>query len=61
MAIYGVSDQIWPGEFFVDGIGILGKIVVENGGEIIGAWLTKGYDFEASELEYLLGLIMGLD
>ena len=31
VAIYGVGDQIGYSEFFVDGIGILGKIVVENG------------------------------
>ena len=60
VAIYGVGDQIGYSEFFVDGIGILGKIVVENGGEIIGAWPTKGYDFEASEAEHLPGWFMGL-
>ena len=60
VAIYGVGDQIGYGEFFVDGIGILGKIVVENGGEIIGLWSTKGYDFEASEAEFLPGWFMGL-
>ena len=60
VAIYGVGDQIVYGEFFVDGIGILGKIVVENGGKIIGLWSTKGYDFEASEAEFLPGWFMGL-
>ena len=60
VAIYGVGDQIGYSEFFVDGIGILGKVVVENGGEIIGAWSTKGYDFEASEAEHLPGWFMGL-
>ena len=58
MVIYGVGDQIGCGEFFVDGIGILVKIVVENGGEIIVVWSTKGYDFEASETEYLPGTFM---
>ena len=60
VAIYGVGDQIGYGEFFVDGIGILGRIVVENGGKIIGAWPTKGYDFESSVAEYLPGWFMGL-
>ena len=60
VAIYGVGDQIGYGEFFVDGIGILEKIVVENGGEIIGLWSTKGYDFEASEAEYQPGGFIGL-
>ena len=60
VAIYGVGDQIGYGKFFVDGIGILGKIIVENGGEIIGMWPTTGYDFESSLAEYLPGWFMGL-
>jgi len=60
VAKYGVGDQIGYGKFFVDGIGILGKIVVENGGEIIGMWPTTGYYLESSVAEYLPGWFMGL-
>ena len=60
VAIYGVGDQIEYGEFFVDGIGILGRIVVKNGGKIIGTWPTNRYNFEASAAEYLPGRFMGL-
>ena len=60
VAIYGVGDQIGYGEFFVDGIGILGRVVVENGGKMIGAWPTEGYDFEASVAEFSPGWFMGL-
>lgn len=48
VAIYGLGDQIGYGEYFVDGIGILAKVVLENGGEIIGHWPTKGYRFTDS-------------
>ena len=60
VAIYGVGDQIGYGEFFVDGIGILGRVVVDNGGKMIGAWPTEGYDFEASVAEFIPGWFMGL-
>ena len=43
VAIYGLGDQIGYGEFFVDGIGILAKVVLENGGNVIGYWPTEGY------------------
>ncbi|MHA7943927.1 flavodoxin [Formosa sp. 3Alg 14/1] len=43
VAIYGLGDQIGYGEFFVDGIGILAKVVLEHGGKVIGFWPTAGY------------------
>ena len=49
VAIYGLGDQVGYGEYFVDGIGILAKVVIDNGGEIIGKWSTQGYRFTASE------------
>lgn len=49
VAIFGLGDQIGYGEYFVDGIGTLGKVVLQNGGELIGACSTIGYDFEESE------------
>ncbi|TSE10392.1 MULTISPECIES: flavodoxin [Aquimarina] len=48
VAIYGLGDQIGYGEYFVDGIGILAKVVIENGGEIIGHWPIEGYRFTDS-------------
>ncbi len=43
VAIYGLGDQIGYAEYFVDGIGILAKVVLENGGKVIGYWPTEGY------------------
>lgn len=48
VALYGLGDQFSYGEYFVDGIGILGKVVMENNGKIIGHWPIEGYDFEES-------------
>ncbi|MDY8135939.1 flavodoxin [Aquimarina sp. 2201CG5-10] len=48
VAIYGLGDQIGYGEYFVDGIGILAKVILENGGTIIGHWPYKGYRFTDS-------------
>ncbi|MFB9053913.1 flavodoxin [Formosa undariae] len=48
VAIYGLGDQIGYGEFFVDGIGILAKVVIENGGKVIGYWPTEGYTYTES-------------
>ena len=49
VALFGLGDQYGYGEYFVDGIGILGEVVVENGGKIIGHWSTEGYDFTESK------------
>ncbi len=43
VAIYGLGDQIGYAEYFVDGIGILAKVIIENGGNVIGYWPTEGY------------------
>jgi flavodoxin I len=43
VAIFGLGDQEAYAEYFVDGIGILAKAVIKNGGKIIGYWPTKGY------------------
>lgn len=49
VALYGLGDQLGYGEYFVDGIGILAEVVLNNGGTIIGKWPLAGYDFEASK------------
>ncbi len=49
VAVFGLGDQYGYGEYYVDGMGIIAKTVLENGGKLIGFWPTKGYDFEASK------------
>jgi len=51
VAVFGLGDQIGYDEYFVDGIGILAKVVLENGGTVIGNWPTKGYEHSASKAE----------
>lgn len=55
-----MGDQIGYGEFFVDGVGILGRVIAENGGEIIGVWSTESYDYQESVAEFESGWFMGL-
>lgn len=66
VAILGLGDQYGYGEFFVDGIGILAKVVLENGGKMIGKWSCKDYDFEESKAqieneEFFYGLALDED
>ncbi len=49
VAIYGLGDQIGYPEYFVDGIGILAEVIIENGGKIVGHWPVDGYDFTESK------------
>ena len=49
VAIFGLGDQIGYDEWFCDGIGILGKVVIENGGKLIGyTQKDSSYDFDES-------------
>ena len=47
VAIFGLGDQVGYEEWFCDGVGILARVVIDNGGKIIG--YTKkddSYDFD---------------
>lgn len=48
VAIYGLGDQIGYAEYFIDGVGILAKVILENGGDLVGYWSTEGYRFTDS-------------
>ena len=45
---FGLGDQYGYPDNFVDGIGILAKVVLENGGKVFGHWPNKGYEFNES-------------
>ncbi|MEL6865424.1 MAG: flavodoxin [Bacteroidota bacterium] len=49
VAFYGLGDQYGYAEYFIDGVGILAKVVLENGGTVIGSWPSAGYEFTASK------------
>lgn len=60
VALFGLGDQEGYAEFFVDGIGIIGEVVQENGGSIVGKWSTEGYEYEASKAVLSSGEFLGL-
>jgi len=60
VALFGLGDQEGYGEFFIDGVGIIGEVVEQNGGSIFGKWPTDGYDYEISKAEKEKGTFMGL-
>lgn len=47
-AIFGNGDQVGYTENFVDGIGLMAKLLEERGARLIGFTSTEGYDFEGS-------------
>ncbi|MEM1337979.1 MAG: flavodoxin [Bacteroidota bacterium] len=49
VAIFGLGDQLGYDDYFVDGIGILAEVILQNGGTIIGHWPAEDYDFSASK------------
>ncbi len=60
VAMYGLGDQYGYDEYFVDGLGILGEVILKNGGQIIGMWPTEGYEYTESKGEFAEGLFYGL-
>lgn len=49
VAIFGLGDQLSYEEYFIDGVGMLAEVVLENGGKIIGYWPTEDYSFSESK------------
>lgn len=49
VAMFGLGDQTGYAEFFVDGLGILGEIIQQNGGYLFGMWPNEGYEFDESK------------
>lgn len=61
VAMYGLGDQYGYADYFVDGLGILGEVILRNGGQIIGMWPNDDqYDFENSKGLYTPELFYGL-
>ena len=60
VCIIGLGDQDGYPEYFVDGIGILAKVVIKNGGVVFGHWSTEGYDYEKSKAEIDKNTFYGL-
>ncbi|MCH2042737.1 MAG: flavodoxin [Saprospiraceae bacterium] len=60
IALFGTGDQEGYGQYFVDGIGIIGEVVVKNGGKLVIKWSTEGYEYEASKAVWEEGYFVGL-
>ena len=60
VALFGLGDQYVYCDYFIDGVGIIGKVVIENGGKIVGKWPTKGYEHTESKAELEEGVFLGL-
>jgi len=48
-ALFGAGDQKGYPENFVDALGLLGNIIEERGGTLVGFVSTDGYEFENSK------------
>ncbi len=49
VALYGLGDQYGYHDYFIDGVGILAEVILRNGGEVVGHWPSKEYDFTESK------------
>ncbi len=47
-ALFGLGDQKGYPENFLDGVGIMGEILEEQGADLVGFTSSEGYEFESS-------------
>lgn len=60
VALFGLGDQYVYCDYFIDGVGIIGEVVEQNGGKIVGKWPTDGYEHTESKAEVDEGIFLGL-
>lgn len=66
VAFFGLGDQIEYGEFFLDAMGLMHDVVLDNGGEPVGYFPTEGFMYQASKAEieggeFFVGLALDED
>jgi len=49
VALFGLGDQFGYADYFLDAMGMLHDVVIDQGGAVIGYWSIAGYEFEASK------------
>jgi len=49
IALFGLGDQKGYPENFLDGVGIMGEILEEQGATLVGFTSSEGYEFESSK------------
>ena len=60
VALFGLGDQYVYCDYFIDGVGIIGEVVLNNGGKIVGKWPSEGYEHTESKAELEKGTFLGL-
>lgn len=60
VALFGLGDQYVYCDYFIDGVGIIAQVVLNNGGTIVGKWPTEGYEHTESKAEFNTGEFIGL-
>ena len=63
-ALYGLGDQKGYPENFLDAVGILGEVLEQQGGKLVGFTSVEGYNFEASKAlrgDKLIGLAIDFE
>tara|TARA_B100000780_G_scaffold277071_2_gene246977 strand:+ start:105 stop:617 length:513 start_codon:yes stop_codon:yes gene_type:complete len=60
IAFFGLGDQYGYSNYFIDGVGTLGKVAIEKGAKLIGFWPTDGYEHDESKADMGDGNFMGL-
>ena len=58
--MYGLGDQIGYGDNFVDALGMMADVVLENGGTLYGKVGQEGYEYPESKGIDKDGLFYGL-
>ena len=66
VACFGLGDQADYSEYFLDAMGMMHDIALENGGEPCGYWPTDGFEFDESKAitedgEFFVGLAIDED
>ena len=60
VAMFGLGDQYVYSDYYIDGVGIIGEVAMENGATMIGKWSTEGYEHTESKAEIEEGFFLGL-
>lgn len=66
VAFFGLGDQLEYGEFFLDAMGLMHDVVLDNGGEPVGYFPNEGFFFQESKAltddeEFFVGLALDED
>lgn len=66
VALFGLGDQFGYADYFLDAMGMLHDVVLEQGGSAFGYWSIDGYEFEESKAltqdkQYFVGLAIDED